>query len=214
MEQLTDAEVLEYAQEHAWDPQAADFYRRRGFVHSTVDRFGLGFIPNDPAFDRREQGTWDFRESVVIPYEDGLGRLRKLRFKPIREHEDRPKTIEYKGGQPHLYAIRAADNATVYVAEGEPDTMILWQLGFRAVGMPGASQFKDEWRLLFRQPHVERVVLVLDPDKSGLMAAKRVRGLIAEVCEDVRTVRLAKEHDVNDMYLKYGPDNLREALAA
>lgn len=212
MDQLTDAEILEYAQEHAWDPMAAAFYDRRGFLHSTVDRFGLGFIPNDPAFDRREQGTWDFRETIVLPYEDGLGRLRKLRFKPLRADDDRPKVIEYKGGEPHLFAIRAADNPTIYLGEGEPDTMILWQLGFRAVGMPGAAMFHEEWKYLFREPHVERVMIVLDPDKSGITAAKRVREFIKEVCEDTRIVKLPKGLDVNDAYLKFGPETLKEAL--
>lgn len=202
-------ELMEYAQDHAWDPEPAAWYESRGFTHSTVDRFGLGYL--DESWDLGPLGNYS--RCIVFPYEDGLGRLRKVRFKPIREGYDGPKVLDFKSGEQHLFAIRAADNPTVYVAEGEPDTMVCWQLGFRAVGMPGASAFRDYWKYLFRPPHVERVVLVLDPDKSGILAAKRVRSFIEDVCEDVRVVKLPKNHDVNDALLKYGAETLREALS-
>jgi DNA primase len=206
---IDDIEALVHeSQSHAWDPEPAAWYESRGFTHSTVDRFGLGYLGE--GWDYGPLGNYS--QSIIFPYEDGLGRLRKVRFRPLRAGYDGPKVLDFKGAAPHLYAIRAADNPTVYVAEGEPDTMICWQLGFRAVGMPGAAIFREEWKYLFRPPHVERVVLVLDPDKSGIMAAKRVRAMIEEVCEDVRVVRLPKGLDVNDAFLKFGRETLEEAL--
>ena len=211
MDHLNEAELLAYAQAHAWDPAPSAWYESRGLLHSTVDRFGLGYL--DDGWDFGPLGN--FSRCIVFPYEDGLGRLRKLRFRPIRgEGYDGPKYLDFGGAEPHLFAVRAADNPTVYITEGEPDTMIIWQVGLRAVGMPGAAQFKEHWKYLFRPPHVESVRLVLDPDAAGITAAKRVRAFVEEVCEDVKVVKTPKGLDVNDAYLRYGANTLREALTA
>jgi 5S rRNA maturation endonuclease (ribonuclease M5) len=200
--------LLEEFQSQVWDPEPAAFLVSRGLVHSTVDRFGLGYT-----------GSWgdfgalgDYRRALVLPYEDGLGRLRKLRFRPLRPGWSGAKYLDLKGVGPHLFAVRAADNPTVYIAEGELDAMSVWQVGFRAVGVPGAGMFKEEWKYLFRPPHVERVVLVLDPDNSGKRAAIRIYASLKEVVEEVLTVNLPRGLDVNDTLRKYGADTLRSAL--
>lgn len=210
MELLIDdvEELLDAFQAHVWDDEPAAYLAFRGLTHATIDRFGLGFT-----------GGWgdlgalgDYRCCLVFPYEDGLGRLRKLRYRPIRPDWTGPKYLDLKNAEPHLYAPRALDNPIVYVAEGEIDTMTLWQLGLRAVGMPGAAMFREHWKYLFREPHVERVILVLDPDASGRQAAVRVKHWVSDVCEDVRIVGLPKGLDVNDTLRKYGAETLKEAL--
>ncbi len=209
MDKLRDGmDMLDLFQAQAWDDEPSGFYAKRGLSHSTVDRFNLGYT-----------GGWgktralDVRRCLVIPYEDGLGNLTQLRYRPLRPDypKDAPKYLSVPGYKAHLFAVRAADNETVYVAEGEIDAMILWQVGFRAVGIPGARLFKDAWRHLFRPPHVRRTVIVLDPDSAGMAAAKRLYDLLRDVT-DVSVVSLPKGHDVNDTYLKYGPETLKEAL--
>jgi DNA primase len=207
VERVTD-ELLEQFQSDVWEAEPAAFLEKRAFAHSTVDRFGLGYT-----------GSWgdfgslgDYRRSLAIPYEDGLGRLRKVRFRPLRPGWSGAKYLDLRGHEPHLFAVRAADNPTVYVAEGEIDTMTVWQVGYRAVGIPGAGMFKEQWKYLFRPPHVDRVVLVLDPDKAGKRAAVRLYAWIKEVVDDVKTVSLPKGLDVNDTLQRYGTDTLREAL--
>src|SRR5215211_4406301 len=118
-------EMLDMFQAQVWDPEPAGFITQRGLDHSTVSRFGLGYT-----------GGWgagaemDVRRPLVIPYEDGLGNLRSVRFRPLRPDWTGPK---YWGKEKaHLFAVRALDNHTVYVCEGELDAMILWQCGFKA----------------------------------------------------------------------------------
>jgi DNA primase len=201
-------EMLDEFQSQVWDDEPASWLASRGFTHSTITRFGLGFT-----------GAWgdlgvegDFRRSIVFPYEDGLGRVRKLRYRPIREGYHGPKCLDRKGASPHLFAVRAVDHPTVHIAEGEPDTLSIWQVGFRAVGMPGAAMFDEKWKYLFRPPHVEKVVLVLDPDKSGKTNALRVYGYLKDVVDQIHTVSLPRGLDVNDVLRKYGADTLREAI--
>lgn len=91
------------------------------------------------------------------------------------------------------------------------DTMSAWQAGFRACGLPGANNWKDEWRYLFRPPHVARVVLALDPDKTGRDAAKYIYGQLASVI-DVAVARMPRGKDVNDVLREGGEDAVKEVL--
>lgn len=192
-------------QAQVWDDVPAAFFERRGITHSTVARFGLGYTGQ---LGRGK--ALDVRRCLVLPYEDGLGRVRQLRYRPLYSGAKAKYLSTEK--QSHLFAVRALDNPTVYVCEGEMDTMILWQLGYKAIGLPGATNWKDEWKWLFRAPHVEEAVLVLDPDEAGMSAARRLYSSLKEVI-DVRTVSLPKGLDVNDTLLQLGEDTLKEALA-
>ena len=192
-------------QEQVWDDVPAAFFEKRGLTHSTVTRFRLGYTGQ---LGRGK--ALDVRRCLVLPYEDGMGKVRQLRYRPLYSGASAKYLSTEK--QSHLFAVRALDNPTVYVCEGEMDTMTLWQIGLKAVGLPGANNWQDEWKWLFRVPHVERVVLVLDPDEAGMGAARRLYTSLKEVV-DVRTVTLPKGLDVNETYLKYGEATLKEALA-
>ena len=208
MEDITTAnEMLDVFQANAWADEPAKFFADRGLEHGTVQRFGLGYTSD---WGRTAQG--DVRHSLVIPYEDGLGNLRYVRFRPLRHKDGAPKYVTPGDQKAHLFAVRALDNDTVHIAEGELDAMILWQIGLKAVAVPGAQTFRPAWRHLFRPPHVRRAVLVLDPDKAGMSAAKRLYDLLSDVC-DTHAVSLPKGMDINDVYLKYGAETLRKAVA-
>jgi DNA primase len=199
--------LLAAFQDQVWEDEPAAYLAGRGITHSTITRFGLGYTGD---WGRTE--TLDLRRSLVFPYEDGLGRVRKLRFRPLRPDYGGPKYLDRPGADPHLFAVRSVDHPVVHIAEGEMDTLSIWQVGFRAVGMPGAAMFSEHWKYLFRPPHVEKVVLVLDPDKSGKLNAIRVYKFLKDVVEQVHTVSLPRGHDVNDVLRKYGADTLREAI--
>lgn len=197
-------EKLAAYQEQRWDDVPARFFAERSLDHSTVARFGLGYTG---ALGRER--TIDFRRCLVLPYEDGLGRVRQLRYRPLY-----PAKAKYLsgGGEPaNIFAVRAIDNPVVHVCEGEIDAMSAWQCGFRACGIPGANTFKEEWKYLFRPPHVDRVVLAFDPDKSGREAAKYLYGLLAGVI-DVAVAKFPAGLDVNDLLRKGGEDAVKEVL--
>ena len=199
------ARRLDAFRARVWDDEPAEFFRRRGITHSTVDRFGLGYTASD-----RVSRSQDLRRCLVLPYEDGLGRVRQLRYRPLYSGAS-AKYLSVGSDPSNLFAVRAADNPVVHIVEGEPDTMIAWQCGFKAVGVPGANNFKDEWRYLFRAPHVERVVLAFDPDNAGREAARHLYGLLHGVT-DVDVVKLPEGKDLNDCYLEYGEAMVKEAL--
>lgn len=196
---------LDEYQQKRWEDEPSVFFAKRGLDHSTVSRFGLGYTGT--LGKTRQQ---DLRRCLVLPYEDGLGRLRQLRYRPLYSGAPH-KYLSVGADAPNLFAVRAADNAACYICEGEIDAMTAWQCGFRAVGIPGVGTWKSEWKYLFRPPHVGRVVLALDPDKSGQELARALYSDLRSII-DVDVVRLPKGKDLNECLVEFGEDMVKEAL--
>lgn len=178
-------------------PATAAFLRSRGISHSTADRFGLG---------RVARGRYAGR--LTFPYRDGQYRVRAIRYRSVDGRE--PKVINEAGKGLHIFAVRAADEAVGVICEGEIDAMTAWQCGVKAVGIPGANTWKEEWAYLFRNCEVVKVAM--DNDEAGRKGAHYIGRTIKRIGVDVDLAQLAEGQDINDLYLKEGREAVREAL--
>lgn len=164
----------------------------------------LGYVsePLDPAHAR-------FKGSIVIPYFDARGRERKIRFRDPHPRPGSPKYWDLPGQHPHLYGVQDVTAASVYVAEGEFDRLILKILGHAAVGIAGGlSGWVREWRWLFRD--ADLVSVVLDEDPTGDKGTGRIKSQLTGLT-NVRVVELPPGRDVNELYLS-NPDDLKRRL--
>jgi DNA primase len=71
---------------------------------------------------------------------------------------------------------QAEKNPSVLVVEGEIKSMALTQRGFPAIGVPGASSFKESWGRWFA-PFTE-VLVVFDPGAAA--QARRAAAMIGD----------------------------------
>lgn len=200
-----------------WDSPAAPYLMGRGFKHSTIERFRIGFV-SDPAPEH-----YAYRGRIAIPYEDGLGRERGIRYRVMPGDTHPAKYLSTKKFS-HLFAVRASDYPVVYLTEGELDAMLLWQLGYRAVGVPGSKMWQDEYRFLFR--NCEEVVICFDNDipkrdpKSGKVinpgqqGARKVWLSLDKAGVIVRAANLPRGEDVNSAFLAMGEKHFRAVLEA
>lgn len=74
------------------------------------------------------------------------------------------------GSKPSLYGLWRlerdyANDARIVLCEGETDALTLWQHGFTALGLPGASMWKEDWLALI--PAGAKVYVILEPDQGG-----------------------------------------------
>ena len=155
----------------------------RGLTDATIKRYYLG---------------WDARrKAIVIPYLNALGEVRRLRY---RNFDSEPKYIWDKAGEPgvHLFHVRATRKEKLWLTEGEFDAMILSQMGFPAISIPGAKLFKNEWRYLFA--YCRQLTVVFDGDQAGLEGTQRVAGILGPIVDNFRSVRLPQDMDVSDLY--------------
>jgi len=183
-----------------WHPEAAAWYRERGLSHSTVLRFRLG---------RVRHGRYAGR--LAIPYQDALYRVRAVRYRALRPDQN-PKYLSPAGQGVHLFAVRAAESPVVVVTEGEVDAMSVWQVGGRAVGVPGANVWQDEWSLLFSE--CERVILAFDADTAGDRGKHRVAHSLRKAGVNLEVADLPAGQDINDILRSgdNGAQRVREVL--
>ena len=74
-----------------------------------------------------------------------------------------------RGSKPALYGlwrlVDARAEGSVILVEGESDAQTLWYRGFPAVGIPGASSWREDWAGTF--DGIKRIYVVKEPDKGG-----------------------------------------------
>ena len=204
--------AVEIAEDALFDyPEVVKYLNGRGLTADTIVAFRLGYMgPNYRAqllerFDlgsmreagliqRNGNGMWS-APAIIIPYFDGT-RITQLRAKQIGG-----PTIGLPGVPTRLFNVNAIkDVDEAYVCEGEMDTIMLDMYGFPAVGVPGASAFKDLWVRYFNGK--KRVFVIPDHDpvnpttgkRPGIEGARRTAEMIGD---KAKIVNLPTSNDIS-----------------
>jgi hypothetical protein len=144
-----------------------------------------------PAAFLRELGISDYKDSrfpervLRIPYRDHDGNEPAVRLRiALEKGEDGDNRFLWrKGSKPCLYGLWRLDLETcarvhagsegadpplpsIVLVEGESDAHTLWHHGIPALGLPGASTWRED-RDLVHLEGIERVFVVVEPDQGG-----------------------------------------------
>ncbi len=141
---------------------------------------------------------------------EGAVRLRlALEKSPQRDNRFRWR----KGSKPILYGLwrleRIREAGYVVLVEGESDCHTLWHHGIEALGIPGASNWKEEWTAHLEG--VEKVYAVVEPDEGGRTLKEKLSASSAR--DRLRFVELGESKDVSELYLA-DPERFMENLRA
>lgn len=164
----------------------------RGLTNETIDSHMLGLAPGGRwLYDAlRSKGfseedifatnlCWEregkpldfFQNEVTIPYLVGPACL------SIRGKDMGGKYRGVRGEGARLFNTNATWGAEeIVVCEGEFDAMVLEQLGFRAVAVPGATNWKPAWNGYFDE--AKRVWAMYDPDPAGNAGADKLMAML------------------------------------
>ena len=128
---------------------------------------------------------YDGAPAVRIPYRDAAGRDAAVRFRThLAKAADGDGRFRWKSGaKPCLYGRDrlplARDRGYVALLEGESDCHTLWCAGEPAVGLPGATNWRDD-RDAPELDGIPAVYVVIEPDTGGQavktwLATSRIR---------------------------------------
>lgn len=149
------------------------------------------------------------RTAVGFEYRDRAGNVTGLKYR--RALSGARGFFWRKGSRPTLYGLwrtdemRALDNRLV-ICEGETDTLTLWQHEFFALGLPGASMWREQW--LAELPPNDPIFVIVEPDRGG----EAVESWLAksELRHRARLVRMpAKHKDPSALYVA-DPDHFTD----
>lgn len=193
---LLESQTSRY-QEHLY--LAAEYLDGRGITEDTAVSARLGVV-DEPIHGDTEAAY----NRLAIPYITRSGVV-DLRYRCIRGHAcgevGCPKYLGRPGQTLRIFGVEAIVSAgdTIAVTEGELDTLILRQLGYASVGLPGAESWKRHWHRLFED--FSRIVVFGDGDSAGRRFIKK---MMDEFPQSVEGIQLPDEEDVNSMYLLEG----------
>ncbi len=180
--------------------EALPYLLSRGITEETARMFRLGFVKNP------ETGHELYQGKLSIPYITPSGVI-DIRFRSLST-ESGPKYLSRPGATTHIYNIGALsrDNGMLVVCEGEIDTIIATQVGFIAVGLPGANNWKQFYSRVL--DGWDKIMLFCDGDNAGREMAKT----ISRELDNVFPVFMPDNQDVNDVFLAEGAEGLRRRV--
>jgi DNA primase catalytic core len=191
---------------------------KRGLTEETIKRFRLFSIKNaNETIDYlitsfhlnelkasglfNEDGRFVFtKHKLIIPYLEG-NNIIYLRGRILPEDENE-KTGKYIGlarqKAKRLYNMNALTNlkewADLLILEGEFDTIVAQQQGFKAVGVPGIHNFPEEVKDMLNKYDL---IICFDNDEAG---RKGIKDIVTKVERSVNALILKNHKDLTELH--------------
>jgi hypothetical protein len=139
------------------------------------------------------------RPALKIPYLDRDRRVVAVQFRIALDGEDRFRWRS--GDRPSLYGLWKLDEAVrkgrVTLVEGASDCHTLWCCEEPAIGLPGASSWREEWAHVFERIPV--IYVVVEPDRGGDAVLERLA--TSAIRDRVRLIERLGAKDPSALYL-------------
>jgi hypothetical protein len=154
---------------------------------------------------------------IEIPYRNADGEIACIRYRLALEGENRFRWRQ--GDTPILYGLWRLDewagSDTLYLCEGETDALSLWHAGLPALGIPGATAWRERW---WREVEAfPRIVAIPDADQAGSQLVEKLQATCPlELTERVYVLQLPEGvKDANELWQREGAnaERFRNALA-
>ena len=150
--------------------------------------------------------------AVAIPYHDTAGIVTRVRYRVAMLGKNKLVWDRQKEKAISLYGLERlpdADRGELYLVEGESDCHTLWQRGYAALGIPGATNFnagRDDKAL-----NGFEVVALIEPDAGGEAMLARLRK--SKHASRIRVAHLDGFKDTSDLHCK-APERFDAVLKA
>lgn len=180
---------------------ALGWLEARGITVESAATYRLGVVREPIPGHERYEGM------LCIPYLDAHGNVTQVRFRCLQDHnckeERHGKYESTPGSDLRLWNIKAftTSDDVLHVAEGEFDAMILQQLGFNAVGCPGATTWRS--RHTVGAKGFNAVYIWGDGDKAG---RDQFNASLYQALPNSRIVPVPDGHDITSMFLEGGEE--------
>ncbi len=166
-------------------------------LNFTIDEIQSTGLVWDTGKDFFNDGT------IIIPYFD-QGECVQLRGRDRKAKKNKYKTPPGQAGL--LFNTDTLHDAEeVIITEGEFDALVLEDLGYNAVGVPGSRAFKGEWGRFFSE--ARRVYVAFDNDDAGREGSESVAshlGAKARIVEMPRHEPGKPKVDITHYFIEQG----------
>jgi len=152
--------------------------------------------------------TYLDKPAIRMPYPDEDGQEVAVRFRVSLDADE--KFRWRSGDKPRPYGLRLLDEARaarfVVLVEGESDCHTLWFYEIPALGIPGASNWRDGWATYLNG--IEKIYAVVEPDQGGDTLREKLTDCEA-IRERLHILELGEHKDPSALHLA-DPERFRE----
>lgn len=202
---------------------ALSYFKERGFLESTIEKFQLGYAPNegkaftDKAIKKQykesylkdlgltsQKGYDFFRHRVMFPIHNVSGKVIAFAGRTLSTQKSQPKYINSPETPIYnkrrvLYGMNLAKNSirkkeNCLVVEGYTDVISLVQNGVENVVASSGTAFTQEQVRLIKR-YTDNVTFLYDGDAAGVKAALRGLDVVLENGMNVSLVLLPDGED-------------------
>ena len=149
------------------------------------------------------------RAEIRIPYLGPTGELIATRIRMSLTGDARFRWA--KGSKTHPYGLwrlrEAVAKRSIVVVEGESDAQTCWYHDIPAIGIPGATIWKQEWIEYLKA--IPRIYVVQEPDQAAEQLVRHLAGAFSH--DRLHVIRLESAKDVSELYLQ-NPKGFVEAF--
>lgn len=189
------------------DSPAGEYLESRGLPLDKVARFRLGYV-SEP-----EIGHEAYLGRLAIPYLRrnvvGEWSVVSIKFRYLEGcSSPGKKYLGLPGDEDRLFnTIDAIDNEDeICITEGELDAVAASSFGIPAVGVSGATKWRDHWSEIFYG--YETVYALTDGDKAG----REFGTMVSRKLGNVKIIPMDDDQDVNSMIHLYGVEKILERM--
>ena len=215
------------------------YFKERGFLEKTINKWGLGYAPEDRTFlhdalkDKQfnldlahdlgliKENRDFFRARIVFPIRNLSGKVIGIGARTLSSNKKVPKYLnspesDIYNKRKTLFGLFFAKTAirkkdVCYMVEGYTDVLSLSQNGIEnVVASSGTSLTKDQIKLVKR--FTENITVIYDGDSAGIKAALRGLDLILEQDMNVRLLLLPDGEDPDSYVRKIGSSAFTEYI--
>ena len=220
--------------------QARAYWRRRGLDDKTINRFGLGYAPDDGQalyqhlrdkgynqqeldasglFKRSQSGRIYclFWRRVMTPIFDLRGNIIAFGGRVLDDSKPKyvnsPETLVYHKSDT-VFALQIAKRSASHryvLCEGYMDVIAMHQAGFtQAVASLGTAFTVEQANLLHR--YAENILLAYDSDGAGTKAALRGIGILREAGLTGKVINMRPYKDPDEFIKNLGKEAFQERI--
>lgn len=199
--------------------QALTFLHQRGFTNDTIERFLIGYCPQESSPLYRDQiaveagiglphdSTSVLAGRITFPYffnDDTIVDIRGRSLDPDEAIKYKsPYHSSYYRAADYLYNNHLSNADTIIVTEGEIKADISTQSGFTTLAMPGINSIKK-----FLQRENQKVIIVFDSQRKNQQFVNQAIKKVSKEFNDpyIGTLPLLNKdkQDIDGFILAYG----------
>ncbi|EPP36995.1 DNA primase [Chlamydia avium] len=219
--------------------EAMQYLYRRGLSPDTIERFHLGYAPEQSLFVRSMQeknisekqledagflgNKWFlFSRRIVFPIHDALGNTIGFSSRKFLEttrgskYVNTPETLIFKKSRAlfglHLSRRRISKEKRVILVEGQIDCLQMIDSGLNCTLAAQGTAFTEDHVKELTKLGVLKAYLLFDGDSAGIQAAMRVGDICQKAGIAVFVCRLPQGQDPDSFLLHKGVKSLGELL--